>query len=72
MNSPVSCVDGVHTDPGEAVPCLNDYIDSLGNHLGHVGADEGPPVPALNVEFLEAQPQHQLVEDPGGGHRIEA
>ena len=44
------------------------YINSLGDYLGHVGADEGPPVPALNVEFLEAQPQHQLVEDPGGGH----
>jgi hypothetical protein len=42
------------------------------HQLGHVGADQGPPVPTLEVEFLEAQTQHQFVEDPGGGHRIEA
>lgn len=41
---------------------------SPGHQLGHVGADQGPPVSALKVEFLEAQPQHQLVKDPGSSH----
>lgn len=45
---------------------------SPGYQLGHVGADQGPPVSSLNVELLEAQPQHQLVKDPGCGHCVQA
>lgn len=49
---------------------MNTHLNesSPGHQLSNVGADQATPVPALKIEFLEAQPQHQLIKDPCTGH----